>query len=212
MKRKSYHHGRLRETLVAHGVKLLARKGLEGLSLRQLARQAGVSAAAPYRHFPTAQALAEAIAVQGFQLLQATMLEAMMDPALAPLSPLERLGHGYLRFAQRNPEHLQLMFSGRMCPDPDQPDGPLHAAGQAAFGALTGTIVEAQQAGVVAASVDPAVLAVVAWSFIHGFSSLAIAGHLCPDETGAGLPLPDLADACQKLIKHGWGAKAGATS
>ncbi len=208
MARASYHHGRLRETLVAHGVLLLAQKGIEGLSLRTLARKAGVSPAAPYRHFKNAQALAEAIAAEGFTRLRSTMLATMADPLLAGRTPLERIGMGYLSFAQRHPDHFQLMFSGRVCPDPGQPESALHQAGQAAFQALTDTIVEAQRQGLVAADVSPAELAVVSWSFIHGFATLLLAGFLDPQELNPGLSQAELADACQKLIRRGWGQKS----
>ena len=207
MARASYHHGHLRATLVAHGVRLLALSGTAGLSLRTLARKAGVSPAAPYRHFKNAHALAEAIAAEGFRKLRDAMLATMADPALGGRTPLERIGVGYLRFATENPDHFQLMFSGRVCPDPAAPESALHQAGQAAFRALTDTIVEAQRQGQVAAEVSPPELAVVAWSFIHGFSTLALAGFLDPQEHGGVATLPELADAGQKLIRRGWGAK-----
>lgn len=208
MARSSYHHGRLRETLVAHGVLLLAQKGIEGLSLRTLARKAGVSPAAPYRHFKNAQALAEAIAAEGFGRLRSAMLETMADPQLAERTPLERIGFGYLRFAQRNPDHFQLMFSGRVCPDPELPESELHHAGQAAFQGLTETIVEAQRLGLLAADVSAAELTVVSWCFIHGFATLTLAGFLDPKELDLKMTQDELADACQKLIRRGWGTPA----
>lgn len=201
---KPYHHGNLRATLVAHGVKLLAKKGIDGLSLRTLARQAGVSPAAPYRHFTTARALAEAIAIEGFERLGAAMAATLRDPKLSRLSALERIGHGYLRFAAAHPHHLQLMFSGQVRPEEEKPDDPLQKAAAAALAILTDTIVQAQQEGVVDAAVKPEVLAVVAWSFIHGFSTLSFAGCLDPQEL-AGLASPEqLAQACLTLIKSGW--------
>jgi len=204
---KPYHHGNLRATLVAHGVTLLAKKGIDGLSLRTLARQAGVSPAAPYRHFKTAGALAEAIAIEGFERLGASMVATMGDPKLSRVSALERIGHGYLRFAAAHPHHLQLMFSGRVQPEGEKPDDPLQQAAAAALAILTGTIVQAQKEGVVDAAVKPEVLAVVAWSFIHGFSTLSFAGCLDPQEL-AGLDSPEqLAQACLTLIKTGWAGR-----
>jgi len=201
---KPYHHGNLRATLVAHGVKLLAKQGIDGLSLRTLARQAGVSPAAPYRHFRTAGALAEAIAIEGFERLGASMAATVRDPQLSRLSALERIGHGYLRFAAANPHHLQLMFSGRVQAKEDKPDDPLQKAASAALAVLTGTIVQAQKEGLVDAAVKPEVLAVVAWSFVHGFSTLSFAGCLDPEEL-AGLESPEqLAQACLTVIKSGW--------
>ncbi|MBI2516527.1 MAG: TetR/AcrR family transcriptional regulator [Opitutae bacterium] len=208
MKRKSYHHGKLRAALLSHGVRLLAKEGLAGLSLRKLARQAGVSPAAPYRHFPTARDLAKAIAADGFQLLREATLAALGDPALAALSPLERAGLGYYRFAAANPHHLQLMFSGHVRPEAELPDDPLRQAGEGAFAALMDTIVTEQKAGSVDATVDPSTLAMAVWSFSHGFSTLANAGFFAPCAPDEKTPMEGLVVASQTLLKQGWGAKA----
>ncbi|MBK8474898.1 MAG: TetR/AcrR family transcriptional regulator [Opitutaceae bacterium] len=203
MKRPStYHHGNLRAALIGAGVKLLARKGLAAMTLRAVAAQAGVSPAAPYRHFENVAALAAAIAEEGFGRLREAMAAALADPALKRLSPLERTGCGYARFALANPDHLRLMFAG-----PRQ-EGPEHAAaaaaGERAFALLVEVIEQGKKDGLVRQVPTPA-LAVAAWALIHGLSLLLVGDQLEPVRSGAVAP-EALVVSSVKLLREGWAA------
>src|SRR3954470_20291647 len=107
----SYQHGDLREALIQAGLKLLTEQGLAGLSLRAAAQLAGVSHAAPYRHFPDKQALVAAIAERGFRLLTASMREELAaSDAKDAVGQMLALGVGYVRFGTRHPDYLRVIF------------------------------------------------------------------------------------------------------
>ncbi len=133
--RKGYHHGNLREALVAATLRLIEERGPLGFTLAEAARAAGVSPAAPYRHFPGREALIEEAARQGF-LLFAERLEAAWNGGQpSALSAFLRMGEAYLVFAQSNPGHYAAMFESGISTvaNPDL----AHASGRA-FSALAG--------------------------------------------------------------------------
>jgi AcrR family transcriptional regulator len=168
----AYHHGNLREALLQAGLELLRDHGADALGLRELARQAGVSRTAPYRHFENREALIAAIAEQGFLRLQAYLDQARETGA----GDIERwfleAGRQYIRFAADNPEHLKVMFGPYVNYEPDL-HARLHAVGEATFGRLVEMVVFAQQAGLVRAG-DPVNVSLSVWSLVHGFSMLLV--------------------------------------
>lgn len=105
-----YHHGDLRAALLKAAVELIAEVGLPKLSLRECARRAGVSHAAPYRHFADKDALVVAIALQGFEWLYERGKAAMED-ITEPFERLQAYGVAYLRFALEHPVHYRAMFA-----------------------------------------------------------------------------------------------------
>src|ERR1700743_2586808 len=105
-----YHHGGLRDALIHAALEILESEGLAALSLRAVARRAGVSAAAPYHHFPDKQALLDAVAERGFDALTAAMTERM-DRAGDDAARLDGKGIGAVAFAVANPALFGLMFS-----------------------------------------------------------------------------------------------------
>jgi AcrR family transcriptional regulator len=107
--RRSYHHGNLRETLLEAAVGLIATAGPAGFTLREVARRAGVSHNAPYRHFRDRGALLSAVAAQGFRELTRAMLNGAEGRPTA-LDRLRGAGLGYIAFALRRPQHLAVMF------------------------------------------------------------------------------------------------------
>ncbi|MET8983320.1 TetR/AcrR family transcriptional regulator [Streptomyces sp. NPDC004539] len=112
---RPYHHGDLRSTLLASAERTLREKGAAALSLRELARSAGVSHAAPGRHFKDKQALLDALALNGYARLNEAMESA--DDATLPLEPrLTSLARAYLTFAIQHPELLELMYSRKHDP------------------------------------------------------------------------------------------------
>jgi AcrR family transcriptional regulator len=171
--RAAYHHGGLREALLAAAEQELKEKGVEGFTLRGCARRAGVSHAAPAHHFRDADALLTALAGVGFARFTAAM-EARREAA--PADARERLlaiGLGYIDFATREPALFRLMFaSGR----PDFEDPELHWAASKAFDLLVGAVASARDdAG---ADQSPIVDIGAAWSIVHGIAVLALSGRM----------------------------------
>jgi len=172
-----YHHGNLREALLEAGLALLREHGAESLGLRELARQAGVSRTAPYRHFESKEALIAAIAEQGFLRLQTYQDEARRrHPDEVEAWFLEG-ARQYIRFAVDHPEHLKVMFGPYIRYTPSQTEHPLYAVGNATFGKLVELVVRAQQAGLVRAG-DPVEVSVSVWSLLHGFAMLLVQNRL----------------------------------
>src|SRR5262245_18079756 len=164
---RPYHHGRLRAALIAEALRVLADEGgVEALSLRDLARRLGVSHAAPYRHFPTLDALLAALAEEGFSAL-AEALERATAGHDGPVAQLGAAGWAYVRFALEHPHHFRLMFGGRLTGAPEAP-GPW-AAGRRAYAVLLRCIEAGQAAGrLVPADADE--LATAAWAQVHGLA------------------------------------------
>ena len=174
-KRGRYHHGDLRQALLDAALVVLARQGPKALTLREVARRAGVTHAAPYRHFADKDALLAALAEQGFRRLSELMREA---EAIAGNDPLQRLlaaGEGYGRFASLHREHFLLMFSPLISDRSRYPD--LAEAGEQAFSVLLDAVTDAQKAGVLRPG-DPRNWALAAWAGVHGASVLLINGQL----------------------------------
>lgn len=172
-----YHHGNLREALLEAGLELLRRDGAESLGLRELARQAGVSRTAPYRHFESKEALIAAIAEQGFLRLQAYQDEARRRHPDDVQAWFLECARQYIRFAVEHPEHLKVMFGPYISQMPRQADHPLHVAGNATFAKLVDLVVKAQQAGLVRSG-DPVEVSVSVWSLLHGFAMLLVQNRL----------------------------------
>jgi len=177
--KRPYHHGNLRPALIAAAVERIAEVGPAAFTLREVARRAGISHNAPYRHFRDKDDLLAAVATQGFERLAKALddSEKHRTPRKGPGTPLERLcasGLAYVRFALRSPEHLQVMFdwpleTGR------HPE--LEAAGARAFGVLLRLVEQAQGHGDLPEG-DPLPLACTAWSLVHGIAKLAISSRL----------------------------------
>jgi AcrR family transcriptional regulator len=107
---RAYHHGDLRQVLVSAGLKLVEEGGAEALSVREVARRAGVSSAAPFRHFPSRIALMTAIAEEAMKRFHREFLEIIAEaPADDPLARFRAIGVAYLRWAFRNPTHFQVL-------------------------------------------------------------------------------------------------------
>ena len=173
--RGRYHHGNLRRALIEGALHILESEGLSGLSLRAAARRAGVSEAAPYRHFADKEALLAAAAEEGFRALSAAMREAR-GRAGGDLAPRFRAtGMTYVRFAVENPARFRLMF-GREVADRDS-HAPLRQAAEESFGMLVAGIEEGQKAGLIRDG-DPRELSMAAWSMVHGLSALLMDGQL----------------------------------
>lgn len=168
-KRDAYHHGNLREALVEAAIELLVDEGLAALSLRAVARRAGVSHTAPYRHFADKAELLAAVAVEGFRSLRAA-LERAMQGLSEPRDRLRDSGRAYVAFALAHPAHYRVMFG----PDLDKAaHAELGAVALATFEVFVAAVTDA-----VAPDVAPMDAAVFLWAEVHGLSLLALDGQL----------------------------------
>src|SRR5246127_3427582 len=172
-RRDSYHHGDLKRALTSAALSLVAEKGPKGFTLTEAARRAGVSAAAPYRHFADKAELLAAVAEQGFGDLHADLVAAV-DVASDPRARVIELGRAYVRWAVAHPDHYQVMFGAENI-KADQ--ASLAVAAEQAFGDLLDAITRCQEAGIVDGA-DPREIAAPLWSLVHGAASLAIGGAL----------------------------------
>src|SRR6266550_2248426 len=169
--KRPYHHGHLRKALLDAAVALIGEVGPKAFTIREVARRAGVSHNAPYRHFRDKDELLEAVAIEGFERLT----HAMKKRSAAGKTAAERLrlgGCGYVDFALRWPQHFLVMF--------DLPSRELtkdETAGENAFQTLLELIIESQKEGALPEG-DPHPLAPMAWSIVHGIAKLAISGNL----------------------------------
>ncbi len=178
-KRDGYHHGDLRSALIALALETIEQSGPEEIALRTLARRAGVSGMAPYRHFADKASLLEAVARQGFADLRDS-LRAVEHPD--PKKALIAFGVVYVRFARSRPGLFRLMFGGA----PPTPTTQLAETPDTVFGLLTGCIAQL---------VPPArrqITLLACWSIVHGLACLVVSGRIrqpmpATDELAASL-------------------------
>jgi AcrR family transcriptional regulator len=175
-KGSAYHHGDLRAALLAAGEGVLAETGIEGFSLRAVAKRVGVSHAAPAHHFGDVQGLLTALAADGFRRFLAAMQARQSEAGPDPVDQLTASGLGYLDFAEASPALFRLMFASTR---PKEETQDLAEAHQGAYGHLIDDI--ARLRGVSPYEDAAAMSDVVAvWSLVHGYSELVIAGRLKP--------------------------------
>ena len=193
---KSYHHGDLRAALLVAAIESL--EGGETFSMRAVARRAGVSPAAPYRHFADREALASAVAVEGFKDLRADLGSALAGvPAASPASEaITALGLAYVSFALRRPAVFRLMF-GNECDEASservQASGALHEVlNQTVARLFPGT--------------DVPNLSTALWSMAHGLACLHLDGKLRPE------PADEVADRVSSSVAAVFAMQIGATA
>ncbi|MEO8550164.1 MAG: TetR/AcrR family transcriptional regulator [Kofleriaceae bacterium] len=172
--KKAYHHGNLRAALVAAALKEIAKRGPEGFSLREVARRAGVSAPAVYRHFADKDALLGAVAADCSERLGAAMQAAVAEAPEDPLEQFRAYGIAYVRFAVEHPEHFRAMavpnLFERMPLEEMQRANALNIEQYA-------SIRRAQEAGLIAQiPIDNIMLA--ASSLVHGIAHQIVEGKL----------------------------------
>lgn len=169
--RLTYHHGNLRRELVNAAVELLRNEGAEELTLRAVARAAGVSQTAPYRHFSDKGALLAAVAETGFSKLDERCGQAMSVPG-GPRDRLHQLGKAYVQFALDEPALYRLMFGAELGPFKDEYPS-LSAGAKQVHGMMRITVEDLMsEAGATNPEIESACVA--AWSLVHGLASLLI--------------------------------------
>lgn len=163
---RSYHHGDLRRALIQATLALVEEKGVGGFTMAEAARRAGVSVAAPYRHFADKEALVTAAAVTGFDALNASLTAAARDAPHDPVAVLAALGTGYVRFALGAPAQFDLMFAARI-------DTSRTPELRTAVDRTEQVLLTAVQALPPAAR-TPAQIAQALWALVHGVAALAV--------------------------------------
>ena len=171
--RRGYHHGNLREALVRAALELIAQKGPAGFTFADAARWAGVSSAAPYRHFRDRDALLADVARRGFELLEAALLRAWDDGRPDPYRAFENVGRAYLAFARDEPAHYSAMFEAGI---PLDADPGLREASNRAFDVLR-RASEVLSSRLPAERRPPALMmSLHVWALSHGIASLFARG------------------------------------
>jgi AcrR family transcriptional regulator len=175
-KNAPYHHGDLHDALLAEAERVLERDGLEGLTLRAVAREAGVSHAAPTHHFGDLRGLVSELAAIGFRQFNAAMAQAESEAGTAAEKMTAR-AKGYVAYAEAHPGMYGLMFRTERL---DMKRPALSEAARASFAGLAGAIGAQRQEAISAdaLSLDQAAAIARAWSLVHGFAMLLLEGRL----------------------------------
>ena len=186
-----YHHGNLKEALIKAARDLVAEFGPQGFSLAEAARRAGVSAAAPYRHFTDRGALMGEIARQGFATLSSKLHEAWNDGMPDPLTAFLRMGEAYVAFAAEDPAAYAAMFQSGVAPaEPSE----LRVVADKAFAILVAAASRLGGRQLDGSPADPRTVALHIWALSHGIATL------CQSGGRGGLISPDSA---RKLLEAG---------
>ena len=170
-----YHHGNLRRALLDAAMELIRERGIDGFTLREVARRAGVSHAAPYHHFHDKAALVSALAVESFEAFERTFREAVARTSGTHLEKIHAIGRAYVRFAFDDPDRFALMWRPELRRMAD--DSPVDEAGLASYQVLIDEVVAGQDAGEIVAG-DVGLLSLSAWSAVHGLATLVVDGPL----------------------------------
>ncbi len=169
--RRGYHHGNLREALVEAALALIATKGHAGFTIAEAARLAGVSPAAPYRHFRDADALLAEVALRGFERFTVALTAAWNDGRPLPVRAFEAVGRAYLAFARDEPAHYAAMFEARI----DFTAHPgLSVAADRAFGVLRKAAERLSDALPPGRRPPSLMVALHVWALSHGIASLFV--------------------------------------
>jgi AcrR family transcriptional regulator len=167
--RRSYHHGNLREALIEAALELIAKKGPAGFTFADAARSAGVSSAAPYRHFRDREELIADVARRGFELFADRLEHAWDDGRPEPFTAFENVGRAYLAFARDEPAYYSAMFEAGLSFDDDS---ALRQASDRSFAVLR------QASDALCARLPPEkrppalMMSLHAWALSHGIASL----------------------------------------
>jgi AcrR family transcriptional regulator len=206
--KKAYHHGDLRNSLLVAAETVLREQGPE-LSLREVAKVAGVSHTAPYRHFRDRTALLQALAAIGYQRLADTLREVKAEFADQPTQAMLASGQAYVRLAVNNPEMTHLMFGGALESSSISEATLIDCSGDA-FNALLELVDLGLEKGIFQPK-DRMEIALAMWSIMHGLSMLVTGGQL-GDYATSDEAVQSLARKMGEMLMHGLAAKSGGNS
>jgi AcrR family transcriptional regulator len=204
---RGYHHGNLKEALIRAALDLIEKKGPAGFTFADAARWAGVSPAAPYRHFRDRDELISDVARRGFEQFTAALTRAWDDGKPDVIAAFDRLGKAYLNFAKSEPAYYSAMFEAGVAPDSDP---ELRAVSERAFAVLRNA-AEKLVGDMPPRGRPPALMvALHIWSLTHGIASLFSRG----DAARRALPMPpeELLEAAFLIYLRGLGLPSAATA
>ncbi|MDQ1358570.1 MAG: hypothetical protein QOG44_2943 [Acidimicrobiaceae bacterium] len=188
---KPYHHGQLRRALLEAAERTVRERGVDDLSLRELARQTGVSHGAPRRHFADRQALLDALAEYGFERLGSDLRAAVEQAGEDFIARLRAAAAAYVRFAIEDSALLELMFAGKH----RSGAATLQEAAERGFSVILKLIEQGQAEGLVEAG-DPERVGLILFATVQGVAALVIAGIVEPEQLD-GL----LADSIEHFLR-----------
>ena len=200
--RRAYHHGDLPNALRAAAARLVAERGVEAVSLREISQAAGVSHAAAYRHYADKAALLAELAEEGFRQLAAVNREVTAATPGGPVAQLKACGRAYVRFGLAQPHRLQLMF-GQAVGDWAAHPG-LKAAADELAATLADVVAAGQACGALRAA-PPSDVTLAAWSLVHGLA-LLLAGRRLPVAVINEAYVEHVCRACVDLLVDGLAA------
>lgn len=173
---KPYHHGNLVEALIAATVELIEERGVEQLSVREVAKRAGVSPGAPFRHFRSKTALLTAVAEQAMDRLTEAVTKTVSNVGSEdPAAAFEAIGQGYLEWAMTNPTHFQIISSRTLIDF--EASSSLRDQNKAIRQAMVDLLTQAQRQGQLATDVDLDHLVLAARAYVYGLARMVIDGH-----------------------------------
>ncbi len=167
--KSGYHHGDLRESLIAAAFQLVVEHGAENFTVAEACRLAGVSTAAPYKHFRDRGEILEAVVSRGFEVMTETSMEAVAEHGEGTLAGIAAMGEAYVEFAVSQQALFRLMFGQK--PSVREAE-PVIDEGRACFGYLISQVAIYCEQN--AADGDATAIAVRLWTFVHGAASLTI--------------------------------------
>lgn len=192
----------LRGKILQASVELIEEEGLAKLSMREVARRAGVTHQAPYHHFEDREAILGEIAADGFRILTERVESAVSEAGSEAnvVARLREMGRAYVEFACRHPAHFRIMFRPELANPARCPNA--RAAGDAAFSTLSRVVHSAVQAGLPALPSEEA-LATMLWSLAHGLAGLILDGPLANKhpERGPSKPIDDVLGALAVMLE-----------
>lgn len=198
MAKTTYHHEELKTVLLEKAELLLEEHGLGVLSLRRIAREAGVSHAAPYRHFKNKMALISELARVGYLRILNSMNQVLEKYPDDPAKQFKVVGMIYVKMAVNNPEMANLMFGTTLS---EYPEGLHNVEAVKAYSLLEKIIENGQKAGVFRKS-DKSNFTLTVWSLVHGLAMLIIGGRIA-DITNIDKPMDVLVSEVLDTLQSG---------
>jgi len=204
-KKTAYHHGDLRRSLVNAALRLVDEQGASAVTLREVARMAGVSRQAPYRYFVDRTELLAAVAEEGFRALHSELVQAS-QAAPDPSAALQAIAVTYVSFAVANPAQFRIMYGAEVATAVSRGMPTLAAARDATHGTVTQTVAALQR--VTGSDVDTLDYALTAWALVHGLASLLVEGQMNRHPYQERTPR-ELTELVTRTLRRGlWGSQA----